>query len=98
MHATTPTDLIPLSEAAKLLPAYRGARCHASTVYRMGKAGKLRMFRASCWRVSRQEVLALAEPRAYRRPVKPITAKRAAAEERLALRYLEGLGLKVGGG
>ncbi len=98
MHATTPpSDLIPLSEAAKLLPAYRGARCHASTVYRMGRAGKLRMFRASCWRVSREEVLALAEPKPYREPRKPVTAKRAAADERLAVRYLEGLGLKVGG-
>lgn len=57
----TPDDLLPLTEAARLLPSSRrGKRLHASTLYRWVREGRLRAWRIGrYWFVSAREVRAL---------------------------------------
>jgi excisionase family DNA binding protein len=59
----TPTDLICVNEACKLVPSPRGKRTHLSTVYRMIFSGRLRAWKNGRWYfVSRQEILDLLKP------------------------------------
>jgi hypothetical protein len=53
-------DLIPLSEAAKLLPPKRGAKVHRETILRWAEAGCFRAYPANGWKVSRAEFMAWA--------------------------------------
>ena len=59
-----PDDLIPIAQAAKLVPSPRPGRgTNLSTVYRWCNAGRLRHWRQGRWRfVSRAEVLGLLRP------------------------------------
>lgn len=89
-----PTDLIPITEAAKLVPSPRPGRgTHVSTLYRWNDSGRLRYWRrAGCrWRfVSRAEVLGLLRPggkAARPAPAAPeLPPAQAAASAREALR------------
>jgi hypothetical protein len=53
-------DLIPLSEAAKLLPPKRGAKVHRETILRWAEAGCFRAYPANGWKVSKREFMAWA--------------------------------------
>jgi excisionase family DNA binding protein len=62
--AAAPADLIPMAEAARLLPSNRpGKRLHVATLYRWLFSGRLRGWKIGRhYHVSRAEVLRMAEP------------------------------------
>jgi len=52
-----PADLIPLREAARLIPPHRmGRSVHVSTLIRWGKQGRIQLYRANGLRVSLTEL------------------------------------------
>lgn len=59
MHATL-ADLIPLSEAAAMLPRKRGKKVHIQTIRRWGNLGWFKVIAANGWKVRRSEFLAWA--------------------------------------
>lgn len=59
----TQDDLIPLKEAAKLIPPKRGKKVHISSLIRWGKSGRITLFQSNGYRVSRTEILAKFRPR-----------------------------------
>jgi hypothetical protein len=59
----TQSDLIPLREAAKLIPPKRGKKVHISTLIRWGRKGKITIFEYNGLKVSRTEILARFTPR-----------------------------------
>lgn len=89
-----PTDLIPLSQACRLLPGLvPGKHLNVEVMRRWCRRGKLNRWRlAGRWFVSRREVLRLMEPDVP--PPPPAVVQTADHEE--AVRELAKRGLMVG--
>lgn len=78
-----PDDLIPLAEAARLLPSRKpGKRLNTSTLYRWLSSGRIQGYRiGSVWFVRRADVLALAVLSEVRPEVASQAERRRAIEE-----------------
>lgn len=90
---TIPKDLIGVGEAAEIL------RCHAATIYRYAKEGKLRSWRrfgSGHWLVSEAEVRQLLVPIAPRRAgPRPENKRERDARHEAAVRDLRAKGYDV---
>lgn len=87
-----PQDLLPLCEAARLLPGIRpGKRLNVATLWRWCRTGKIPAWRIGrSWFVSRADVLAMPRPEVPPRPAVVRTEGYAAAVE-----YLRSVGVRA---
>ena len=78
-----PDDLIPLAEAAALLPSRKpGRRLNTTTLYRWVERGRVRGWKIGCvWFVSKAEILAVPTLNQPRPEVQTAAERRRRVEE-----------------